>query len=1236
MKGENSGKIERNIPGFDLLEVLGESIPHIVFRGIRKADNKELVLKTIVDEFPRKEDIAGVRREFSIASRLQTGGVADVIDLVNYGHGNLAIVMEKFGISLDHYLDNFENRILPLEIFLDIAIDLVGIISEIHHEKIIHKDIVPYNILIEPKTGKLKIVDFSSSSELLREHQEASMVSKIEGSLPYISPEQTGRMNRDIDYRTDFYSLGISFFQMLTGRLPFESNNALELVHFHISRPAPDPRSLAPEMPDAISAIILKLMSKNAEDRYQSSFGIKTDLEKCREEILKANYEFSFKLAQKDVSRQFRIPQKLYGREEELKTLESLFEKTTHGAVEFCLVSGYSGVGKSVLVYELGRSIVKKNGYLVHGKFDQFRQNTAYFALAQAFRNLIRQLLGLEEKELSIWKAKILKALGGNGILITDIIPELELIISKQESVQQLSPAETRNRFLMSFLNFVKVFASNDHPLVLFLDDLQWSDIPSLDLIYRIVTSLELSHVLVIGAYRDNEVDATHPLSLKLREVDQKRQVKNLKLDPLHLDAIEALVQDTLICDHEKASSLSAILFEKTRGNPFFTIELLKNLNERKAIFFNPSKGRWDWSIEEIVNEEYSDNVVDIIVDSLSQMDHSTQTVLQLAASIGASFDLDTLAVIYENSRERTAEDLDEALKSNMIIPLDNSYKYVVHAGSDQGNSDMMNLMTDNFIPSYKFQHDRVQQAAYQMIEEEKRKTLHLSIGRLMLNHAKEEDLDDVIIDIVDHLNKGKNLISDSGEKMQFVQLNLKAGIKAKQSSAYKAALNYLKIANENLGEDSWTRDYKLSKDLAIQIQHCFYLTGDWDNADKWIDQMLVNFRTDLEKGYVLSSRTRQYATIGKMKESIRSAYKGLQILGFELVEKPTKEDVKNEIKMVTELLGGHSISSLLESAEMTDQRAKIASHLFMEIFPAAFLSGSGEMFPYLVLKSVNHALKFGNSPESAFAYAAYGMLLCGYFNDPKQGGEFGKLGVDLIEKYDDISLRSRIIYVYTMFTHHWNNHWSSMTPWFKKGIEAGYRSGDLLYLAYSAQDCIIWDPKLDLETASNEHRRLMKIVKECEYRDSYDSGSLFLQMQLNFQGLTKTKYSMTDTSFNEENCVEGMYDRHFMTGIANYNIYKSEIHLFYNDINGALDHVLAQENLIASVMSLPQLVRFYIVSFLVYSCQLQQKSDVDRKSLLERMNDRYKIMSAWAENCPENFGHLKLFMQAEMVYSFK
>lgn len=1226
--------ISELIPGYLILEKLSASPLHVVYSAICKADNTEVIIKSLADSFPRREDIANIQREYKILSQLQFEGIIHVISKVPFGQGNWGIVMEKFGIPLQKYLDRSERRCVASKQFFPIAIQLVKILGSLHERGIIHKDINPVNILIEPESGALRLIDFSASTELTRERQDASLTKRIEGSLPYMSPEQTGRMNRDVDYRTDFYSLGITFYQMLTGQLPFMASDPVEWVHCHISKKAAPLNKVNRLIPDVLSDIVAKLISKNAEDRYQSAFGIVTDLEKCRDRMRKGYRDFSFELASADVSPVFQIPQKLYGRNYELDRLISHFENVSNGSVEFCLVSGYSGVGKSVLVYELGRFIVKKRGYLIHGKFEQFKQNNAYAAFAGAFRNLVYELLGEPENILDNWRTAILNALGNHARLLIDLIPELELIIGQQPPVQELPPAEAQKRFFILLQNFVEVFTSKEHPLVLFLDDLQWSDIPTLNLIHHLVTSREMGYFLLIGAYRSNAVDASHPLNLILGEIQKERLVDNLNLEPLSEEAVNQIITDALHCQLEEAKPLSRILFEKAAGNPFFTIELLKSLHQRGAIRFNSKTGKWNWNIEEVRKTENSDNVVDFLVAGLSRLKKTTQQVLQLASCIGATFDLKTLSIIHESTPGKTAKELDEALRSNIVIPLSENYKYVgldaVHPIENFSGGQLQD--SNELNPSYRFQHDRVQQAAYSMIASEKRQALHLSIGRLILEHSNEAELDDVLFEVTEHLNEGRYLIADSAQRKKLAVLNLKAGSKAKQSSAYQSALNYLKTGYELLEKDSWQSAYDLTWKLHEEIQHCTYLTGDWYEADKWSEVMLNQAKTPVEKALVLSARTRQYATIGKMWESIQAACEGLSFLGFEFLQDPGSRQVEEEVMSLARSLKGRAIAELINLPELTDRKAKIASQLLMEIFPAAFLSASGEMFPYLVLKSVNLAVQYGNSPETAFSYAAYGMILCGYFNDTVQGYEYGKLGVNLIEKFDDIALRSRILYVYTMFVHHWSNHWTTMTPWFRKAIEAGYQSGDLLYLAYSAQDCIIWDPQLDLKSAANEHRKMLKIVKECDYQDSYDSGTLFLQMQLNFQGLTRSRFSMTDENFNEEECLKGMRDRHFMTGIANYHIYKAEIHFLYNDAQGALPHVLEQEKLMASVMSLPQLVRFHIVSFLVYATLLRENASGEQQNLHAKMDYSLTTMKAWASHCSANFDHLYLLMEAVLA----
>jgi predicted ATPase/class 3 adenylate cyclase/GAF domain-containing protein len=1219
------------IPGYVVLEAIRESCPHIIYRAIRDEDGAEVAIKTLADKYPQKEDVASLRREYKITRQLQGEAVIHVYALVPYGQGNLAMVMEHFGVSLSQFLSGYEDRQLPLEEFFPLAMRLSRAVGSVHEQKIVHKNLGPSNILIAPETGELRVIDFGASSELSREHLgTVSLTGRIYGALPFTSPELTGRINRDIDYRADYYSMGVLFYLMLTGQLPFNAGDPLEWVHCIISREAPPADTVNGKVPKVLAGIVAKLMAKNAEDRYQSSPGLEADLERCREEMKKGTSDFAFPLAQSDIYRQFQIPQKLYGRDQELEKLESCFENVSRGAVEFCLVTGYSGVGKTVFVQELGGSIVKKRGYLILGKFEQFKQNAAYAALSAAFRDLMRQLLGEPADRLAQWGRKITQALGGSAQLIVDLAPELALIIGPQPPVQGLSPAETQIRFQLLFLSFVRVFAREEHPLVIFLDDLQWSDVPTLNLVSRLATSPEMNHLLIIGAYRDNEVDTAHPLSLTLGDIEKRRTIERLPLRPLSLQATVQLIRDTFLCDDRNAAELGRILYEKTGGNPFFTIELMKDLKEREVIRFNPALGGWDWDLSQVKGVKYSDNVIDVLVASQSHLRPATQQVLQLAACIGATFDLRTLSIIRGSTPEQTSEEFREALQANMVVPLSGQYKYI--GLENPGENGAEPAAAGNLNPTYRFQHDRIQQAAYSLIPPQKRQALHLSIGRLMLSHGTKKEADSMLMSIVDHFNEGRRLMQEPREIHRLARLNLDAGIKAKQSSAYGAALRYLKIGCELLGDTSWRDDYLLAWKLNNELQQCYYLTADWKNADILTDELLRRSRSSIKKGLVLAARTRQYATTGRMQESIHAAFEGLLILGFEFNRDPAPADVAEEARLIKENLAGRAVADLINMPAITDQKANLASQLIMEIFPAAFLSGSGEMFPYLVLKSVNIALRYGSSPEAAFAYAAYGMLLCGLYNDTALGYEYGRLGVDMIEKFDDIALKSRIIYVYTMFVHHWSNHWSSMTPWFRKGIEAGYQSGDLLYLAYSAQDCIIWDPQLDLETASGEHRRLLAIVKECEYQDSFDSGTLFLQMQLNFQGLTQGKFLLSDDTFDESGCVEGMRQRRFMTGISNYHIYKAEIHLLYNDPAGALIHVMEQDKQMLSVIALPQVVRFHIVSFLVRAMLLPDLDSEEQAAFMGRMNESLERISCWARQCPENFEHLRLLMEAELA----
>ena len=1213
--------MDLRLPGYRIEKGLYRYEGRVVYRARRLADDAVVAIEMLTAEYPERQQVAEIRHDGAVTQSLaEVKGVRAIHEVLSLGGGNLALVGDLFECTLKTRLVRAGGRGLSVAEVLNIAQRLARILGDIHAKGIVHKALNPEHVLFDPVSGAISLAGFSLASELDQERQAVQMSSRLRGPLPYISPEQTGRMNRDLDYRSDYYSLGVLLFELLTGKLPFQADSMLEWVYCHISRLPPALHEISAGIPAPVSDIILKLLAKNSEARYQGVNGLIHDLALCALELDAGREIQSFELGEKDVVEKFLVPQRLYGREQELEKILELFGEVEEGATRFCLVHGYSGVGKTALVNEIERPVLRQRGFLVQGKFDQFQHGEAYTALASALRSLIQQVLVEPEAELAKWGQRVQDALGVNTRLVVDLVPELELIVGKQPEVAELSPVEARNRLHIALNSFLRVFSGEGRPVVLFLDDLQWSDVPTLELLRRLVSSHELSHLLIIGAYRSNEVGAGHPLRLLLDELHSQKSISQIPLAPLDQESVSQLVANALHRDSTEIHQLSDLLYHKAQGNPFFTNELLRLLYKEDAIAIDLDSGKWNWNLDATHLSEVSNDVVEFMVGSLRRLQPETQNVLKLAACIGGTFDLHILAAIYEHSITDTAIALLPALKQHTVLPLHSDYRLV-------GASTELSELN----PCYRFEHDHVQKAAYALIEPKQLAKVHLSIGRLMLQFAGGTIADDRLIEIVEHLNAGRVLIETAEERQQVAELNLLAGTRVKHSAAYDEALKYLRVAEELLPSDPWHSIPEFMRTLVEETQQCAYLTGNTEEAENWIEVMLKYANSDLERGNILAIRTRQYATLGRMEESILSAIQGLAMLGLEFTEQPTMADIAHERKMVEENLAGREISELLNARRVDDPATLAAMRLFMEIFAAAFLSGSGKLFPYLVLKAVNLSLRHGNCPESAFAYAAYGMLLCGELDEPALGYQYGKVGLEINERLDDLTLRARVIYVYAMFIHHWSNHWSSLTPWFRKGIEAGYQSGDLLYLAYSAQDYVIWDPTLDLEKSYKQHAEKLEIIRECAYQDSYDSATLFLQLQRNLLGLTDSAFSLSDNRFDETLCLAGMRERQFMTGIANYQIYSAEICLLYGDYDRALEYVRAQDELIKSAMSLPQLVRFYIVAFLTLAIHYSDMDAEDQMATRERLERDLARMTRWADNCEDNFRHLQYLMAAEL-----
>ncbi|NES66166.1 MAG: serine/threonine-protein kinase PknK, partial [Okeania sp. SIO2D1] len=673
-----------NLAGYQQTNQIYAGTRTLVYRAFQAIQRQPVIIKVLRNPHPNFYELVQFRNQYIITRHLEHPAIVKPLVLERYGNAYALVMPDDGAIALSDYWQHSEHS---QKDFLNIAIQLASALHYLNQQRIVHKDIKPSNILIHPETKQVKLIDFSISSLLPTEQQQLINPNVLEGTLAYISPEQTGRMNRGIDYRTDFYSLGVTFFQLLTGKLPFQSNDPMELVHCHIAQTVSFP--IENQVPEVLQEIVLKLMAKNAEERYQSALGLKHDLERCLQQLETIGKITSFELGQRDKSDRFIIPEKLYGREQEVQILLDAFERVATPAdttlskggkespptplnkkespptplskggekrVEMMLVAGFSGIGKTAVINEIHKPIVRQRGYFIKGKFDQFNRNIPFSGFVQAFRDLMRQLLSESDTQLDNWKQKILNAVGENGQVLIEVIPELENIIGQQPPVPELSGSAAQNRFNLLFGKFISVFTTKDHPLVIFLDDLQWADLASLKLLKLLMSESEISYLLVLGAYRDNEVFPTHPLMLTLDEI-QKQEVKinTITLAALREVDITRLVADTLQCSVENATPLSQLVYQKTKGNPFFTTQFLKGLHEDAWITFDSEAGYWQCDLTQIRQLSLTDDVLEFMVGRLRKLDEATQNVLKLAACIGNQFDLETLAVICEKTLEKVA-----------------------------------------------------------------------------------------------------------------------------------------------------------------------------------------------------------------------------------------------------------------------------------------------------------------------------------------------------------------------------------------------------------------------------------------------------------------------------------------------------------------------------------------------------------------------------------------------------
>ncbi|NDI78473.1 diguanylate cyclase [Psychrilyobacter piezotolerans] len=1190
-----------------------------MYRGRRLKDNLSVVIKTLGKAYPSKEIFSRLELEYSILSRLDHEGIIKAYATKNF-KSSFVIIMEDFGdVSLKEMVSTEK---LDVKEFLELALQIVDIVGYIHENNIIHKDLNPSNILVNVSTRQLKLIDFGSSSLVAYEHATYKSSNELKGTVSYISPEQTERINSDVDYRSDFYSLGITFYEMLTGELPFRATDILELVHNHIAKDIERPVHRFPEIPNVLWDIILKMTEKDKRDRYQSIVGIRKDLELCQKKLKEVGSIEDFDIGKHDLSSRLEIPKLLYGREDEIKTLLDGFYHSTDGNEAICLIGGKPGVGKTALVKEIHKSVIEKKGYFISGKFEQFQQDLIYFAVVNALKKLVKQLLSESESRLERWKRLILEAVGPNGQLIIEAIPEVKKIIGDQPEPQVLNSKEAKNRFMFTFRDFIRVFAKKEHPLVIFLDDLQWADMSTINLIETLASYRPITYFYFIGTYRNDEVKSGHPLLFAIDELKKNRIVKQIHLQPLNESDINRIVADTLSSDEDKVKIISSVLLKKTEGNPYYLKELFKSFYTDNLIWFDTSKRLWDFDQEAIAKVEVSSNVVEYMIEKLNKLPIDCVHILKIAACIGTQFDLHSVANIMNEPTSKVISLFEKVVKEEIIQPIDYQYRIEFIKSSD---------LDIKYISKFSFVHDRVQQAVYHLLDNNMKRKVHLAYGKFLLQKSEQDDESVRLIDTVYHLNEGRFQITDIYEKDKLCRLNLKVGLKARNASAFHEAYNYLKVGLELLPTNPWGKAYELSFSMVKEFSECAYLAGHNDIAEEKIQVLLSHAKTELERLKVLSILTQQYSTLGKMEKSIDIGLEGLKLSGLKLSKHPNSLVILKELMLIKWNQGNRKIYELEDSPKMTDEKLIAVFGLMMETLTSVYLTGNKNLFVLLVLKMVNFSLRYGNCSASAFAFSGYGMLLCSVFNNPKDGHEFGKLSMTLNERYPDPKIECRIFHGYTDFIFHWANHWSEMTPLQKKGIKIGYQSGDFLYTSYIAHHNHMWNPQLMLDEMLDKKNMDRDIIKETGYLDALNETDLFINTCRNYMNITEDKYSLDYESFTEKKCLDEMKKNNFTTGITAYHIWKAEIYTFYEVYDKAIEHIEIAKLTIGSVMGLPYIARFSLTTFLAYAGQYKKMNNQDKKLGKKRMKKEYKQIKKWAKFCPSNFQHIQLIMGAEL-----
>ncbi|QQO18053.1 AAA family ATPase [Bradyrhizobium diazoefficiens] len=1190
------------------MEILWQDVERVFCRGWRLGDDGKVRAVLVVlpaGEHPSPGILARFAHECALKDELDETWAVPPLELLHESASIMLMLDDSRGEPLERLTG------APMEIgsFLQLAIGIAAALGKAHQGGLVHKDIKPSNIMVDRSIGKVRLTGFGIASRLPRERQSLNPPETIAGTLAYMAPEQTGRMNRSIDSRSDLYSLGVTLYQMLTGALPFSAADPMEWVHCHIARKPVSPGERLDSLPAPLSQIVMKLLAKTAEDRYQTAAGLERDLQRCLGMWDRARHIEDFPLCEHDMPDRLLIPEKLYGREREVDTLVAAFDRIVQsGAPELVLVSGYSGIGKSSVVNELQKVLVPPRGLFAAGKFDQYKRDIPYSTLVQAFQSLVRPLLGKSDSEVASWRGAFLEALEPNAGLITELIPELKLIIGDPPPVPELAPQQALSRFQSVFRRFIGVFARPEHPLALFLDDLQWLDAATLDLLEDLLGRSELQHLMLIGAYRDNEVDAAHQLKRKLEAMKQVgAKIEEIALVPLAREHLEQLIADALRCESVRAADFAELLYLKTAGNPFYAIQFLYSLAEEDLLSFDHEAATWCWELDRIRAKGYTDNVVDLMLAKLTRLPAETQQALQQFACLGNVAATTLLSTVLGSSEERLHAALWPAARLELVVRVEGSYK---------------------------FAHDRVQEAAYSSIPEQLRAEAHLRIGRMLAAQTPPARREEAIFEIVGQLNRGAALITAQEERDELAALDLIAGRRAKGATAYDSALIYLNAGLALLAKDGWERRHELAFALELNRAECEFLTGQLTTADGLLAALSSRATTTVERALVACLRIDVCTALDQSDRAVLVCLEYLRHVGIEWSPHPQDDEAHREYEQIWSQLGSRAIEELIDLPLMTDLASLATVDVLSKIFPSALITDAN-LASLSVCKAVGLSLEHGNCDASCLTYVWFARIAGPRFGDYEAGFRFGQLGYDLVERRRLRRFEASTYLCFSVYVVPWMKHVRECRDLLRRAFEAANRIGDLMYAGYACNNLnsdllFAGEPLLE---AQGEAENSLAFAGKARFGPVIDYIIPQVALIRMLRGLTPEFGCFDDGQFDELR-FEDYLSRNPALALAAcwYWIRKLQARYIAGDFVTAVDAASKAQRLLWTTSSFFEEAEFHFYGALAKAAYRDFASADERAQHLGALAAHHKQLQVWAENCPENFESRAALVGAELA----